>query len=68
MLEGLPSTRKFKSYIGLKGAENKLRKYLKEFQFIDIATAEKQIDWKKVPRVRIFLIQEVFLDKVCNII
>lgn len=53
MLEGLPATRKFKSYVGLKGAENKLRKYLTEFQFTDIATAEKQIDWEKVPRVKI---------------
>lgn len=53
MLEGLPVTRKFKSYVGLKGAENKLRKYLTEFEFTDIATAEKQIDWEKVPRVRI---------------
>ena len=53
MLEGLPATRKFKSYVGLKGAENKLRKYLTEFEFTDIATAEKQIDWEKVPRVRI---------------
>ena len=53
MLEGLPATRKFKSYVGLKGAENKLRKYLTEFKFTDIATAEKQIDWEKVPRVKI---------------
>lgn len=55
MLEGLPATRKFKSYVGLKGAENKLRKYLTEFQFTDIATAEKQIDWEKVPKVKIGL-------------
>ena len=55
MLEGLPATRKFKSYVGLKGAENKLRKYLTEFEFTDIATAEKQIDWEKVPRVKIGL-------------
>ena len=55
MLEGLPAARKFKSYVGLKGAENKLRKYLTEFEFTDIATAEKQIDWEKVPKVRIGL-------------
>ena len=55
MLEGLPATRKFKSYVGLKGAENKLRKYLTEFEFTDITTAEKQIDWEKVPRVKIGL-------------
>ena len=53
MLEGLPMTRKFKSYVGLKEAENKLRKYLKEFQFTDIATAEQSIDWVHVPRVRL---------------
>ena len=37
----------------MKGAENKLRTYLTEFQFTDIATAEKQIDWEKVPRVKL---------------
>ena len=53
MLEGLPATRKFKSYVGLKGAENKLRKYLTEFAFTDIATAERQINWGKAPVVRV---------------
>lgn len=53
MLEGLPAVRKFKSYVGLKGAENKLRKYLTEFEFTDIATASEGIDWGKVPVVRL---------------
>jgi polysaccharide deacetylase family protein (PEP-CTERM system associated) len=53
MLEGLPAARKFKSYVGLKGAENKLRKYLKEFPFTDIATANESIDWKRVPVVKL---------------
>ena len=53
MLEGLPATRRFKSYVGLKGAENKLRMYLTEFQFIDIATANESIDWEKVPVVKL---------------
>ena len=52
MLEGLPLVRKFKSYVGLKGAEKKLRRYLTDFEFTDIATAEKLIDWEKVPIVR----------------
>ena len=37
MLEGLPLVRRFKSYVGLKGAEKKLRKYLTDFEFTDIA-------------------------------
>lgn len=53
MLKGLPMTRKFKSYVGLKGAENKLRKYLKEFKFTDIATANESINWEKVPVVKL---------------
>lgn len=53
MLEGLPLARKFKSYVGLKGAESKLRKYLTEFKFTDIATADLSVDWEKAPVVRL---------------
>lgn len=52
MLEGLPASRKFKSYVGLKGAEAKLRKWLKDFKFVDVATANEGVDWGKVPVVR----------------
>ena len=51
MLKGLPLKRKFKSYVGLKGAEAKLRRWLTDFPFTDIATAEQQIDWSKAPVV-----------------
>lgn len=51
VLEGLPLTRKFKSYVGVKGAEKKLRQYLTDFDFMDIRTARQQIDWTKVPKV-----------------
>ena len=53
MLEGLPATRKFKSYVGLKGAEKKLRKYLTDFRFTDIETAAGLVDWEKVPVVKL---------------
>lgn len=53
MLEGLPMARKFKSYVGLKGAEKKLRRWLTDFQFTDIATANKSIDWTQVPIVKL---------------
>lgn len=47
MVPGLSLTRKFKSYVGLKGAENKLRQFLTDFKFTDIATAEKSINWNE---------------------
>ncbi|MBP5561078.1 MAG: polysaccharide deacetylase family protein [Muribaculaceae bacterium] len=53
MIKSLPLTRKFKSYVGLKGAEAKLRRWLKDFEFIDMATADEQVDWSKAPRVEI---------------
>lgn len=53
MLKDLPPIRKFKSYVGLKGAESKLRKYLTDFTFTDIATASNHIDWSKAPIVEI---------------
>lgn len=53
MLKGLPLARKFKSYVGTKGAANKLHKYLKDFEFTDIHTAAAQIDWTKVPVVKL---------------
>lgn len=53
MLEGLPLARKFRSYVGLKGAEKKLRQWLSDFQFVDVETANEIIDWNKVPFVKI---------------
>lgn len=53
MLEGLPITRKFKSYVGLKGAEKKLRNYLTDFKFTDIESADKQIEWGRMPVVKL---------------
>lgn len=53
MLEGLPLARKFKSYVGTKGAAKKLDHYLKDFHFTDVATAATEIDWMKVPVVEL---------------
>ena len=53
MLEGLPMSRRFKSYVGIRGAENKLRKWLRDVSFIDIETAETRVDWKYVPIVKL---------------
>ena len=53
MLEGLPLARKFKSYVGLGSAPEKLRQYLKDFKFTDLATAAEMIAWDKVPVVKL---------------
>jgi peptidoglycan-N-acetylglucosamine deacetylase len=53
ILKDLSITRKFKSYVGLKGSTTKLERWLTDFEFVDIETAIKQIDWGKVPIVKL---------------
>lgn len=47
MVEGLNWKRKFKSYVGISRSEDKLRQFLIDFHFCDIAEIDKQIDWNK---------------------
>lgn len=53
MLEGLPLKRKFKSYVGTKGAAEKLRHYLTDFKFTDVKTAAEKICWDQVPIINL---------------
>lgn len=54
MLDGLPLARKFKSYVGTKGAAKKLEKYLNDFEFTDIATAAQKIYWYDAPTFTLY--------------
>ena len=51
MIEGLSALRKFKSYVGLKGSYNKLEKLISDFEFVDLDTANKQIDWSSAKKI-----------------
>jgi len=53
VIKDLSLFRRFKSYTGLKTAESKLTRWLTDFDFVDIGTAVKQIDWDKVNRVEL---------------
>ncbi len=45
IVKGLPAMRKFKSYVGLKNSFSKFQKILSDFNFINIAEADKLINW-----------------------
>lgn len=49
VIPGLPLARRFKSYVGLESAEAKLRKFLTDFRFTDIAAADALVDWDSAP-------------------
>lgn len=53
VVPGLSTARRFKSYVGLAGAEKKLRKFLKDFHFTDIATANSSINWTKARIIKL---------------
>lgn len=53
MIKSLPAARKFKSYYGLRGADQKLRHWLTDFHFIDIETANRMLDWSSVQRIKL---------------
>ena len=52
-IKDLSIYRKFKSYIGLKSCFKKLDKLLSEFDFIDLQEANKKINWKKSPIIKL---------------
>jgi len=47
MIQSLSFLRKFKSYTGLKNAKIKLEKWLTDFDFLDIKSADEKINWDK---------------------
>lgn len=53
MIKELPLSRKFKSYVGLKGADNKLRRFLSDFNFTDLSSAVSTYDWNKAKYIKL---------------
>ena len=53
MIEELSRLRKFKSYYGLSGCLDKLKKLMTDFPFIDLANAEQLVNWDEAKIVKI---------------
>jgi hypothetical protein len=53
VIKGLSLFRKFKSYTGLSRSFYKLQKFLNDFEFIDIAEADRLIDWEHVRTITV---------------
>lgn len=51
MIEGLSPLRKFKSYVGLRGARRKLEQLIHDFRLVSLEEADKQTDWSQVKTV-----------------
>lgn len=53
LIKELNCIRRFKSYYGLGGAEKKLRRWLGDFQFVDVQTADSLTDWNSAPTLKL---------------
>jgi polysaccharide deacetylase family protein (PEP-CTERM system associated) len=53
VIKELDCFRKLKSYVGLKRTENKLKRWINDFEFIDILKADSIIDWDRVPIIEL---------------
>jgi len=51
MVPGLSIARKFKSYVGLSKAYNKLKSLLQDHKFINVDMAIRAVDWNSVEKV-----------------
>lgn len=51
--DGLSKLREFKLKVGLDSAFEKFKRYIDEFEFIDIGEAEKRIKWDEVKEIHI---------------
>ena len=46
VIKSLPIMRKYKSYVGLGAAFSKFQDFLNDFEFVNIAEADKSVDWE----------------------
>jgi peptidoglycan-N-acetylglucosamine deacetylase len=53
VIQELSTVRKFKSYVGLKTALNKLEHLITDFDFIDIEQADKLVEWDRVKEIKL---------------
>ena len=53
LIPGLGPVRRFKSYVGIRGARDKLRRLLKSNVFTDVRSANSAVDWAAAPEVRL---------------
>ena len=53
VIKSLPLMRKFKSYVGIKGAFKKFERLLNDYDFINVKMADEMINWNRAPRLNI---------------
>lgn len=53
VMKSLPVMRRFKSYVGIKGAFTKFQRVLDHYEFYNVEQADKLINWNTIPIMRL---------------
>ena len=53
IIRELSALRKFKTYLGIKNCMPKLNKWVNDFRFIDLQTADENINWDQAPIIKL---------------
>ncbi|MDA9341873.1 polysaccharide deacetylase family protein [Flavobacteriaceae bacterium] len=53
IVPGLSLPRRFKSYVGIKNCKPKLERWLNDYDFIDLNSADKIINWDRAPNIKL---------------
>jgi len=51
VISGLSAFRRFKSYVGIQGARQKLARLLSAYKFVDVKDADSNIEWASAPNI-----------------
>jgi peptidoglycan-N-acetylglucosamine deacetylase len=53
LLRDLNPYRRFRAYYGLQSSQQKLERWISEYSFTDLRTADESIDWESTPVVQL---------------
>lgn len=53
VMKNLPAVRRFKSYVGIKGAFTKFQRLLDHYEFYNVEQADELINWDTIPIIQL---------------
>ena len=53
VMKNLPAVRRFKSYVGIKGAFTKFQRLLDHYEFYNVEQADELINWDPIPIIQL---------------
>lgn len=59
VIKTLPAMRRFKSYVGIKGAFSKFQRLLNHYEFLNVEQADRIIEWGSTPVIKLEQLKDI---------